>query len=184
MIETPSYIELEPTLGCNLRCRMCHVSFMDSKVQYLDIEGVDLSFCRNKIVSIGGLYEPCIHPNINLLIDKLNNFNAEIIILTNGHNLNRKEIPALFDSNLKQVNFSFDGIRKNIYEEIRVGGNYERTLDNIIGFRDSFSNTDTYFSINYTVMKSNLHEVSRAPIFWEMRWSQKIGQVAKVYSAG
>lgn len=180
MVEPPQFIELEPTFGCNLRCRMCHVSFMKGKIQYLDLDRVDLSFCRDKTVSIGAIFEPCIHPQINRLIDTLNKLNAEIVIITNGHNLDKKEIPALFDSNLKRVYFSFDGISQDTYEEIRVGGNFERTLDNITRFRDSFSNSDTYFSVSFTVMKSNLHEVSRAPLFWEVTNFDGLGFITMV----
>lgn len=59
----PDYYELEPTRGCNLKCRMCHVSFMEDSVAYLDINAIkDFSFLRGKAVSIGAVFEPCIHP--------------------------------------------------------------------------------------------------------------------------
>lgn len=59
---------------------------------------------------------------------------AKLVIITNGHNLNRKEIPALFESDLDMVTFSFDRITKENYEEIRVGGKYSSTFENIEKF--------------------------------------------------
>ena len=176
----PDFIDLEPVLGCNLRCRMCHVSFMKEKVKYLPIDEIDWSFCRDKTVSIGAVFEPLIHPRINQLIDTLNQLNTKIVFITNGHNLNRKEIPALFESNLKEVSFSFDGITKETYEEVRVGGNYNQTLQNIEEFISAHSNSGARFVINYTILKSNLQDVVDAPAFWGKRGVDLLGFIGMV----
>ena len=169
-LKEPTLIEIEPTLGCNLRCKMCHVPYMNlKKFKFLDIDNIDWGFCKDKTVTIGATFEPCIHPNFNQLIDKLNNLNASIILVTNGHNLNKKEIPALFESKLEMVTFSFDGISKDKYEEVRVGGNYHQTIKNIEKFRNESKNNNTYFAINFTVLKSNLSDVPNAPVFWDDR---------------
>jgi radical SAM protein with 4Fe4S-binding SPASM domain len=166
----PTYIEIEPTKGCNLRCRMCHVSFMKEPLEYLDLDRVDFSFLEpGTLVTLGAVFEPCIHPQINKLIDILNRRGCRIVLITNGHNLHKKEIPALFDANLEMVTFSFDGISKETYELIRVGGNYERTLDNIENFRAAFSGSAATFAVNFTVLRCNLHEVADAPAFWDKR---------------
>lgn len=163
----PDYFEIEPTRGCNLRCRMCHVSFMEEKPIYLDLSKIgSFDFLKGKTVSIGAVFEPCIHPDINKLIDTLNQYDCKIILTTNAHNLNRKEIPALFDSNLELVTFSFDGISERTYNHIRRGGNYQRTLENIINFRQKFAQHDTIFAINNTVMQYNLSEVFESAKFW------------------
>jgi len=163
----PTYIEIEPTKGCNLRCRMCHVSFMKEPLEYLDLDKVDFSFLKaGTLVTLGAVFEPCIHPQINRLIDTLNKRGCRIVLITNGHNLHKKEIPALFDSDLEMVTFSFDGISKETYELVRVGGNFERTIDNIENFRAAFSGSDATFAVNFTVLRCNLHEVERAPAFW------------------
>ena len=159
-------IDLEPVMGCNLRCRMCHVSFMDKGVKYLDVSKIDWEFCRNKVITIGAAFEPFIHPKINHVIQELNRVNARITLLTNAHNLNKKTIPALFESKLDSVTFSFDGVSKETYEEIRRGGNFDQTIENIKNFIAQHKNTNTEFCINFTVMKRNLHEVKQAPIFW------------------
>jgi radical SAM protein with 4Fe4S-binding SPASM domain len=168
-LEDPSLIDIEPVLGCNLRCRMCHVSFMKEKVKYLDINGIDFSFCAGKVVTIGAVFEPFIHPKINELIDSLNKVGAKLVIITNGHNLNRKEIPALFDSDLEMVTFSFDGITKETYEEIRVGGRYHQTIENIEKFVAHHKPRGTKFAVNFTILKRNLCEVEGAPKFWDLR---------------
>ena len=158
-------IDIEPVLGCNLKCKMCHVSFMDAKLTYLDVEKINWNFVKDKVVSVGAAFEPLIHPKINALIEQLNENNAEIYLVTNAHNLDRKSIPALFDSKINTITFSFDGISETTYEKIRRGGNYRRTIDNIKKFV-SAHNGNAKFAINFTVMKENLHEVKHAPKFW------------------
>ena len=117
------------------------------------------------MVTVGAAFELLIHPDINQLVNKLNENNAEIYLVTNGHNLNRKEIPALFDSKINTITFSFDGISQETYEKVRRGGNFRRTVDNIKNFVIAH-NGEAKFAINFTVMKENLHEVKDAPEFW------------------
>ena len=92
---------------------------MEPALSYLDIENIDWGFTKEKVVSVGAAFEPLIHPKINELFNELNKQNAEIYLVTNGHNLNRKEIPALFDSHINTITFSFDGISQQTYETIR-----------------------------------------------------------------
>jgi radical SAM protein with 4Fe4S-binding SPASM domain len=147
---------------------MCHVTFIKEPPQYLDLDRVaDFSFLKGKTVMLGAVFEPFIHPKINRLIDILNQMECRLVIITNGHNLNKIEIPAIFDSNLDAITFSVDGIRKTTYEKIRVGGNFDRTVDNIGELRTAFSDRKTFFAINFTVLLMNIGEVRLAPSFWE-----------------
>lgn len=166
--DVPSLIEIEPTSGCNLKCRMCHVSFLKQVSEFLDLNQVkDFSFLKGKTVILGAVYEPFIHPEINKLIGILNRQGCRLAIITNAKNLHKKNIPAIFESDLESVTFSFDGVTKNSYEEIRKGGNYDQTLENIKNFRTAFSDRDTFFAVNSTVLLNNLSEVPLAPAFWE-----------------
>lgn len=176
----PTYIEIEPTLGCNLRCRMCHTAFLDAPPQFLDFERIDFSFLRGRLVAVGAVFEPFIHPRINEFIATLNRHDCRLVLITNGHNLHRKSVPALFDSRLEMVTFSFDGIGRDCYELVRRGGNYERTLDNIQQFREAFAGSEAIFAINYTVLKANLHEVAAAPEFWNRRGFDVLRFIAMV----
>lgn len=176
----PDLIEIEPTIGCNLRCRMCHVPYMKEKLAWLPIDKIDWSFCRDRTVTIGATFEPTIHPDFNRLISVLNDVNAEIVMITNAANLDRKQIPALFDSKLKMVTFSFDGISKEVYEEIRVGGNFDRTLKNIENLVQAFKGRDTIFAVNFTVLRSALGDVPGAPAFWAERGINVLGLIGMV----
>lgn len=173
-------VHIEPVKGCNLRCKMCHVNFEKPQLQYLDIDSIDWEFCRDKYVKIGALYEPLIHPKANELISRLNAVNATLFITTNAHNLNKKELPALMDSKIGQIWFSFDGITASTYETIRVGGNYHQTIENIVKFVEKHKASGARFSVNMTVMKKNLEEVPDAPKFWNDIGIHTLGFISMV----
>lgn len=176
----PEYIEIEPTQGCNLRCRMCHVYYKKPTLDFLNLDKIsDFSFLKGKTVNLGAAYEPLIHPEINKLIDILNNNDCEIAITTNGHFLDKKKIPALCDANIGHITFSFDGISKQTYENIRIGGSYSKALGNIEKFISSYSNDKSpVFVLNYTVLRNNLSEVEAAPKFWNDRGVDFINYIA------
>ena len=48
--------------------------------------------------------------------------------------LNRKNITAIFESDLERVTFSFDGISKSTHEHICRNGNFDQTSENIEDF--------------------------------------------------
>src|SRR5262245_13068133 len=142
----PELVEIEPTLGCNLRCVMCHVSYMDEKVKSLDLGALgDLSFIRGRHVIIGSVFEPTIHPRFNQLVDLLNRNGNRIELITNGTRISKLDCPAIYESELSIVTFSFDGIRRETYESIRRNANYRKTVDNILYFHDRFRNTEARF---------------------------------------
>jgi radical SAM protein with 4Fe4S-binding SPASM domain len=176
----PDYIEIEPTQGCNLKCRMCHVYYKEPKIDFLDLDRVgSFDFLKNKVVNLGAAYEPLIHPEINKLIDILNKNNCEISITTNAHFLSLKKIPALADANIGHMTYSFDGISKETYEKIRLNGKYENSLGNIENFIASFpGGTAPVSAVNFTVLRINMHEIVSSPSFWSERGVDFVNYIA------
>lgn len=164
----PELVEIEPTLGCNLRCVMCHVSYMDEKVKFLELGMLkDLSFIRGRHVIVGSTFEPTIHPRFNQLIDLLNGNANRIELITNGTRISKLDCPAIYESDLSIVTFSFDGIRRETYERIRRNANHGKVLDNILYFHDRFRDGEARFAINSTIMRSNLEETWETVDFWD-----------------
>jgi radical SAM protein with 4Fe4S-binding SPASM domain len=164
----PDLVEIEPTLGCNLRCVMCHVSYMDEKVKSLDLGALArIAFIGGRHVIIGSVFEPTIHPRFNELIERLNRNRNRIELITNGTRISRLDAPALYDSDLSIVTFSFDGIRKQTFESIRRNADYDKTLRNILYFRERFRERPTHFALNSTLMRRNLDESWETVDFWD-----------------
>jgi len=81
--------------------------------------------------------ESLLHPEFEelLKITAANGLKAKIH--TNGTLLDKAKIRAIVESGaLKRVSFSFDGFVREDYEKIRVGANFEQTVENIIALLD------------------------------------------------
>lgn len=165
----PTMIEIESTEACNLRCRMCHVSYMAPGPRpFLNIDLIDklsgLSGCH---VSISSGFEPTIHPEFKRMMRRLAEIGCPIQLVTNGTTLDRETISVIADADIRMLTFSFDGIRKETYEYIRRKSNYDQTMANIRATREAFKGRDTCFVVNNTVMRRNMDELIETADHWD-----------------
>jgi radical SAM protein with 4Fe4S-binding SPASM domain len=165
----PLMIEIEPTDTCNLRCKMCHVTYRHSEVRNsLPLSLLEkLDGLNGAYVAIGSGFEPTVYRHFVPLLGKLSRMNCGIEIITNAVLLKEDKLKALYDSDLKILNISFDGAKKKTYEAIRKGASYEYVLENIAKAKDRFRNRDAYFAINFTAIRSNLNEIPDAVDLWD-----------------
>jgi radical SAM protein with 4Fe4S-binding SPASM domain len=168
----PEIIEVEPIHFCNFNCIMCHVHFegkMSRKKLDLDLVADRLSHpaFKNKWLLVASGYEGTSHPDFAKFINRVSNHGMKIELTTNGSLLADDLISEISDANFKYVTFSFDGMQKNSYEYIREGANFEKTLERIGRFRESLITKDTYFNVNYTMMKRNIEEILDSVKYWD-----------------
>lgn len=167
--DAPLMVELEPINSCNLRCKMCHVTLRPSEVRYmLPRELIEKLDCiRGSYVALGSGFEPTIYPHIVPLLNKLSDLKCGLEIITNGVLLRGDLARALNNTDVKIINLSFDGARRETYEAIRQGSSYDLVLENIIAARNNQVHQDTLFAVNFTVMHSNVAEVPEAVALWD-----------------
>ena len=129
----PRHITVELTARCNLKCLMCGFSDVaDNKKT--DVSDSFLDFFRSniqyfeRIVWQGG--EPFLYDKIFDLVDLAKKNNVYQQISTNFLLPNDKNIKQLCDEKIT-LSVSIDGITKDIYEKIRVGGNFELLIRNL-----------------------------------------------------
>ena len=170
--ELPEIIEIEPIHFCNFNCIMCHVHFeqkMSRKKLDLNLMAKHLSHpaFKNKWLLVASGYEGTAHPDFATFINRVSDYGMKIEMTTNGSLLTNKLISQIKGCNFRYVTFSFDGIHKESYEYIREGANFTQTLDRISNFKQSLSSKDTYFNVNYTMMKRNIDELLDAVDYWD-----------------
>lgn len=167
----PEIVEIEPIHACNIRCTMCHVSYAEPTNERLDIKFLDgLRGLAGRWAKVGSEFEPAMHPEFAGILAGLSEVGMRIDLTTNGTLLSQKLIDRIAGANLKRVTFSFDGMRKETFERIRRGANYERTLERILNFKRAIrerGNAGCRFTINFTVLNSNIDEIPEAVDFWE-----------------
>ncbi|CEP68879.1 Aldolase-type TIM barrel [Moorella glycerini] len=140
---TPIHLDIEPTNSCNLKCPMCPrtvlmhegnnklpVGFMDFNV-YKEIIDQAASLGVSSI-KLNWLGEPLLHPRIvDMVCYAKEKGIIDVMFNTNAVLLTEQVASELIDAGLDKLFFSFDSPFKEEYENIRVGANYERTLENI-----------------------------------------------------
>lgn len=128
------------TQGCNLRCRHCWIApkfqTENSKWPYLEFElfkdiikqGKELGMSSVKLT--GG--EPFIHPDIEKIIDHINEQELQLTIETNGVKCTPNLVEKIAKAKRPFVSVSLDGDNVATHEWVRgVDGSFEAALQGI-----------------------------------------------------
>ena len=153
----PLSVDIEIAAICDLACPHCHREFLvtPDKVINFDLyksiidQAVKLDVPSVKLIWRG---EPLLHPKVKELIQYAKESGiVEVIINTNGTNLNTKKANDLIDSGLDQLIYSFDGGTKETYEKMRPGrfkkNNFEDVFNNIKNFYEIRKKRNSKFPI-------------------------------------
>ena len=153
----PLSVDIEIAAICDLACPHCHREFLvtPDKVINFDLyksiidQAVKLDVPSVKLIWRG---EPLLHPKVKELIQYAKESGIiEVIINTNGTNLNTKKANELIDSGLDQLIYSFDGGTKETYEKMRPGrfkkNNFEDVFNNIKNFYEIRKKRNSKFPI-------------------------------------
>ncbi len=142
-------VDIAITGRCNLKCKHCYQG--DQKYSYeLDYKTIERIIYDSydlgtvDIVITGG--EPTQHPDFVKIIKLLDELNFRWTLITNG-NYDKKLNQCILKYKPAEVVFSLDGFKKE-YEKFRIGGNWEKVIENI----KELSN-EIIIQINYTLNK-------------------------------
>ena len=146
----PIHVLLEPAGICNLRCTMCYQSdktftgdsikknsnkkfmgMMDYNLFTKVIDECDAEGCN--AISLGSRGEPMLNKNFNKMLNYISekkNF-FDVKINTNGSALNEKNCHTILSSNVNILVISCEGEYKELYEKIRLGGNFDKLVENV-----------------------------------------------------
>lgn len=135
----PVRIWIELSSCCNLQCLMCpnnllkeeEKGFMDFDLYKKIIdEAQDFVF----EASLAHRGESLLHPRLQEMIAYAKEKGVFTRLHTNGSLLSEEMAQAIIRTGLDRLSFSFDGYDKQTYEKIRKGGDFEKTVKNIIHF--------------------------------------------------
>ena len=135
----PVRIWVEPTSYCNLKCIMCpnkdlpkeQKGFMEWTLYKKIIDEAAQSIFDIHLLHRG---ESLLHPDFFKMARYAHEKGLTVKFHTNGTLLNEEKSYQLIKSGIDQFSFSFDGYKKETYEKIRVGADFDKTVQNIIQF--------------------------------------------------
>jgi len=169
--ERPFQIRLAIDDSCNLRCPSCRPNMIFHKAGTAFKRGVRLADRVNDWLStrrepvqvhIGSDGDPFASQVYRHFMEQTpKNDKIKYSILTNG--LMFKEfhsrVPAVI-GNLKEIGVSIDGATKETYELLRLGGKWEKILENLQCIVEQKEKNGFDFVMHYVVQRNNFHEMS------------------------
>lgn len=137
----PELIFIETVMGCNLTCKMCPVpnsveQMQGRKSAIMSMDTFDLILKQlpddgPRKLYLNQMGEPLLNKNIFEFIKMAKNKGHFVAFTTNGTLLSTQLSEKLLNASLDQITFSLDGFKKETYESIRTGSNYEKVCHNI-----------------------------------------------------
>jgi len=137
---SPLEIFIESTNNCNLKCIICpHARGIKREKGFMNLEVFkrvlgEVSKCGVLKATLNFAGEPLLNKDIFEMIRLAKAGNLYTRIHTNGTIMPEGYAEKIIESGLDELSFSFDDIRKDVYEKIRVNASYEKTLANITKF--------------------------------------------------
>lgn len=138
----PGVIGLEVTSFCNLRCPMCPRTFSDRHWNHMPldlfkrlIDEIAPFDQKGMIEQIGlqGYGEIFLHPNWFEIVEYASPRITKALLRldTNGTMMKAPVIDKLFQSQLRNLIISVDGVDETSYNYLRAGGNFKQVIENI-----------------------------------------------------
>ena len=128
---------IEPTNICNLNCVTCmrnvweEPSGLMTEATFERVLAGMQEFSPLPKVFFGGFGEPLAHPEIIEMIRRVKGLGATVELITNGILLNEKRASALIEMELDGLWISLDGATSQSYEDVRLGAELPRVIDNL-----------------------------------------------------
>jgi molybdenum cofactor biosynthesis enzyme MoaA len=187
-------IRVDPFLGCNLRCKMCHFSIQERRNQkkaYISVEDFEriasIFFKKSIQVVLGTGAEPTLHQSLPRLVEiaKIKYKVPFVGISTNGQLLNKGLILSLLKNGLDEIMISTHGVTKKTYEWLQPPASFDK-LNEVLSLLTKISREENFnfkVRINYTVNPDNYSELAG---FFDAFGNYKIDilQIRKIFDLG
>ncbi len=180
------YTLVEITNYCNLKCPMCPQAFdggMCEKgfMDFKTFKNIVDNFPRKQkpnALKLFWLGEPMLHPDFNKFLkyasEKLNNPRGyEYITFDSNATLLTKEITdTILDAGdlIPLFTLSLDAIKEETYKKIRIGGNFNKTMENVKYFFKRRHERGLLYPavmLQFIVMDKNHTEILEFIEFWK-----------------
>ena len=131
--DAPLFIAWQLNSACNLECLHCCEEAGHSMPNELTREEI-FDFCQ-QIVDLGVPYvavsggEPMLHPAFFDISEFLRSHGVSLKVETNGVLIDREVARRFAKLDFRSVQISLDGASPQVFEKLRVKGNWQKTID-------------------------------------------------------
>jgi len=158
-------LQVESAIACNLDCVMCPWREITRNPQNRGLmsDGVWAAIRPylsevNSIDFTGG-GEPLLQPKLEEWIAEAKQAGCETGFLSNGLLLKKDRLKRILDSGIDWICISMDGATADVYNEIRIGSDFERVCANVANIAELRTGKTPKTMINFVLMRINFHQV-------------------------
>ncbi|MCX6967074.1 MAG: radical SAM protein, partial [Verrucomicrobia bacterium] len=174
---SPTDIQLEPTVRCNLHCITCSRdtvigSYKKTDLELTEVDQILSLFPNLRSVKLQGLGEPMLHPQIARILQKFQERNIRIWTISNGTLFNTEKYRRLILDYVSDIAVSFDSVNKEVFGFLR-GTDMDKVIQGarqLIAERDD-AQKQVLIGLNTTVSHKNFTELDR---FYDLARDLKI----------
>ncbi len=144
LAEFPPCVQIEPSSICNFRCVFCfqtdhkltkpsekHMGLMSIEMFKSIVDQLEGNV---EFVTLASRGEPLLNRNLPEMLEYIKGKFLGFKINTNASHLNEKNARLLLDSDISTLVFSADAGEKEVYESLRVNGDFNKVMENIKNF--------------------------------------------------
>lgn len=166
----PSWIQIEPTTKCNLRCTMCLRSRTCPDMNYdmnMDVfkliidQSINSQFVK-PVIKLIGLGEPLLNPKIAFMVEYAKRKGLTVETVSNFTIINPKVLEKLVEVQLDSLAISLDAASPQAFERIRVGAKFGEVINNIklfLKIRENMNSVKPRVIFRTTITKENVKEI-------------------------
>lgn len=164
----PSFIEIEPTTACHLRCIMCEHTYWSEpprNMPFEEFKRVVDQFPKLKWAGLTGIGSSFLNKDFLKMIRYLKERSVIVeVIDTFNEPVNEKIIRELIEIGPDILFVSIYGGSKETYKRVCVGGNFDWVIQNIRTFvllKKEMNTLLPVLNFHYIVSKYNVHEITK-----------------------
>jgi len=171
----PKTLYIEITNLCNANCRMCPRHDLNRQEEHMDtnlykkiIDEASAWFYKPKIHLVF-LGEPLLHPDFIKLVIYAKSKGLVVSTISNGYAMNNEYAQALIESGLDEITFSLDSLSKKIYEQIRIGLDFDivqKNIHNLLRLKKELNSKTPEVQISMVIQDLNRHEKDDFIKYW------------------
>jgi len=179
--EFPMHLNVELNRTCNYKCIMCPRTVTRNTNSQSEEPLMDTGLYKKVIdeASSNNLYalevsflgEPLLRKDLPELLSYAKHKGIlDVRIHTNGLLLNEGISKKLLDAGLTFIQISLDANSKEIYEKIRIGGDFQAVVTNCLNFiklKKERKLSYPVIKVSFVKMESNKNEMKRFVEFWK-----------------
>jgi MoaA/NifB/PqqE/SkfB family radical SAM enzyme len=168
----PVRLDIENVSRCNYHCTMCQVSdwtdLKRSRDMTLGEYKTLIDSLTNSLteIKLQGMGEPLLGKSYFDMIKYARERHIWVRSITNGSVLKGKDnYKRIIDADVCELHVSIDGCDKEVYEKIRLGGNFEKVSENCQLLNTYAKSADRDRTRMWTVVqRSNYHQIEKFPL--------------------